>query len=91
MANPFNTERNKKIPKIKETITENLGLNEEIQISPTADSLLGKKLKSKPEGKSYGFYLDKEVDEALGLLAKQKKTSKSKVLNTLLRSILLDD
>jgi hypothetical protein len=47
-------------------------------------------VEEKPRGKSYGFYLDEEVVDALEKLAKQKKISKSKVLNTILRNILLE-
>ena len=45
----------------------------------------------KPRGKSYGFYLDDEVVTALEKLAKQSKSNKSKVLNTLLRKVLIEN
>lgn len=55
------------------------------------DSLLAGMKEQKPRGKSYGFYLDDEVVAALEKLAKQSKSNKSKVLNTLLRKILLEN
>lgn len=45
-------------------------------------------LENKQEGKSYGFYLSNEAASKLEKLAKQNKCSKSKALDTLLRSIL---
>ena len=45
-------------------------------------------IETKPEGKSYGFYLSNEAIAKLEKLAKQNKCSKSKALDTLLRSIL---
>ena len=48
-------------------------------------------IKEKPKAKSYGFYLSDEVVEALDNLAKQNKSSKSKVLELLLRKALLDE
>lgn len=58
-------------------------------IKPEKENLLAGMLEQKPRGKSYGFYLDAEVVDALEKLAKQNKSSKSKVLNTLLRNLLL--
>jgi len=57
-------------------------------IDTNVDPLAGL-IEKKQRGKSYGFYLDDEVVAALEKLAKQKKSNKSKVLNTLLRNILL--
>ena len=54
------------------------------------DNFLDGIIETKPRGKSYGFYLDDEVVAALEKLAKQKKSSKSKVLNTILRNVLLN-
>lgn len=45
-------------------------------------------IEKKQEGKSYGFYLSDEAVSKLEKLAKQNKCSKSKALDTLLRSIL---
>lgn len=53
--------------------------------------LAGMKIEKKPDSKSFGYYLDVEVDEALGKLAKQNKSTKSKVLNTLLRHVLMGE
>ena len=67
---------------------------EEVKEQPVAvkENLLAGLMqeKAKPMAKSYGFYLDEEVVAALEKLAKQNKSNKSKVLNTLLRSILLE-
>lgn len=54
-------------------------------------NLLSGMIEQKPKAKSYGFYLDDEVVAALEKLAKQNKSNKSKVLNTLLRNLLLED
>ena len=45
----------------------------------------------KPKAKSYGFYLDDDVVKALDQLAKEKKSNRSKMLNTLLRKVLLGE
>jgi hypothetical protein len=57
--------------------------------TPVKEDLLAGMLEKKPRGKSYGFYLDDEVVAALDKLARQNKSNKSKVLNTLLRNMLL--
>lgn len=55
-----------------------------------ATDLLAELSNKKPTGKGYNVYLDADVIEKLDKLAKQAKTSRSKVINTLLRNILLD-
>ena len=45
----------------------------------------------KPKAKSYGFYLDDDVVKALDRLAKDKRSNRSKMLNTLLRKVLLGE
>ena len=45
----------------------------------------------KPKAKSYGFYLDDDVVKALDRLAKAKKSNRSKMLNTLLRKLLIEE
>ena len=45
----------------------------------------------KPKAKSYGFYLDDDVVKALDRLAKAKRSNRSKMLNTLLRKLLLEE
>lgn len=57
--------------------------------SSAKEELLAGIIEKKPTAKSYGFYLDDDVVTALEKLAKQNKTSKSKLLNTLLRNLLL--
>ncbi len=67
-------------------------IRENVIIEPEAKkNLLAGILEQKPKAKSYGFYLDDEVVAALEKLAKQNKSNKSKVLNTLLRNILLEN
>ena len=53
-------------------------------------NLLAELKNKKPTGKGYNVYLDTDVIEKLDKLAKQTKTSRSKVINTLLRNLLLD-
>lgn len=48
-------------------------------------------IKEKPKYKSYGFYLTDEVVEALDNLAKQHKSNKSKILEMILREVLLGE
>ena len=55
-----------------------------------ATDLLANLKNKKPVGKGYNIYLDSDVIEKVDKLAKQAKTSRSKVLNTLLRNLLLD-
>lgn len=64
-------------------------IRENVIIETSAKDLLAGMMEKKPKGKSYGFYLDDEVVAALDKLARQNKSSKSKVLNTLLRNMLL--
>lgn len=61
------------------------------EITPTTTNkknLLDGLIEKKDEGKSYGFYLSNEAVSKLEKLAKQNKCSKSKALDTLLRSLL---
>lgn len=53
-------------------------------------NLLAELKNKKPTGKGYNVYLDADVIDKLDKLAKQAKTSRSKVINTLLRNLLLD-
>ena len=63
-----------------------------VEVAPKAEKdLFAGLTEERPRGKSYGFYLDEEVVEALEKLARQKKLSKSKVLNSILRNALLDN
>ena len=55
------------------------------------DILAGLAPEVKPKAKSYGFYLDDDVVKALDQLAKEKKSNRSKMLNTLLRKVLLGE
>ena len=51
-----------------------------------ATDILAELTNKKPTGKGYNVYLDADVIEKLDRLAKQAKTSRSKVINLLLRS-----
>lgn len=60
------------------------------------ENLLGSMEESKPIGKATAFYLDADVIEAIDKLVEQyrkkdKKTSKSKIVNTILRGVLFDE
>ena len=61
----------------------------EVSPVPVKEDILAGIRETKPKSKSYAFYLDEEVVDALDQLAKQNKSNKSKVLNTLLRNLLL--
>ena len=64
----------------------------EVEIIETkAKDLFAGLVEEKPRGKTTGFYLDEEVVAALDKIAKKNKTNKSKVLNTLLRNLLIDN
>lgn len=85
MANPFKTAENRAKPNVKPVESE------PVASKPVADDLLAGMIEKKPAAKSYGFYLDSEVVDALDALAKQNGSNKSKVLNTLLRNLLLKE
>ena len=76
-------------PVVEEKPVEPVKENEIIETK--AKDLLAGMIEKKPKAKGYGFYLDDEVVAALEKLAKQSKSNKSKVLNTLLRKILLEN
>lgn len=70
-----------------EPVKENVIIETEVK-----KNLLAGLVEEKPKAKAYTFYLDVEVVEALEKLAKKSKAkSVSKLLNTLLRNILLDN
>ena len=89
MSNMF--DRNNTVqPKVKEELTEKLGLKEpEIVEKPAQEDLLAELKEKKPKSGSYSLFLDDEVVDALDKLAKQNKSSRSKVANTLFRNLLL--
>ena len=100
MANPFKVAENNAAPKVKEVtpvvvpeVKEEKKVPEvkeqPVAVTPKENPLVGM-LEDKPAGRGYSFYLDDEVADALGRLAKQNKKSKSKVLNALLRNMLLE-
>ena len=60
-------------------------------IETNAKKLLAGAFEEKPKGRTVGFYLDEEVISALEKLGKDMKIkNKSKLLNTLLRNLLID-
>ena len=87
-------------PKVEEKKQEVVApVKEETPVEPTkeveiietkANDLFAGLVDEKPRGKTVGFYLDEDVIAALEKVAKQKKANKSKVVNTLLRNLLLD-
>ncbi len=77
------------VPAVEEKPAAQVKENEIIETK--AKDLLAGMIEQKPKAKSYGFYLDDEVVAALEKLAKQSKSNKSKVLNTLLRKILIEN
>lgn len=67
---------------------------EEEDVQPVVQSndlLADLTMEVKPKAKSYGFYLDDDVVKALDKLAKAKRSNRSKMLNTLLRKLLLEE
>lgn len=77
-------------PVVEEKPVEPIKENEIIE-TDIKKNLLAGMIEKKPRGKNVGFYLDEEVVVALEKLAKQTKSNKSKVLNTLLRNLLIDN
>ncbi len=91
MANPFKEQQRRATPNVRavEPTVQEEPVQEEQPVVKNDDLLAGLKPK-KPVAKTYGFYLDDDVVAAIDKLAKQTHTSKSKVLNTLLRNALLN-
>ena len=98
--NPFEkTESREGVkPKRKEPVAQPEPIPEEpkpekpvVEKPESATNLLAELTTKKPTGKGYNVYLDADVIEKLDKLAKQAKTSRSKVINTLLRNLLLGE
>ena len=99
MANPYKkAESAKKTPPVyrqdpvvqdEVIVEEKAPVVAEVSPAPATEDILAGMLEQKRKSKSYAFYLDEDVVNALDQLAKQKKSNKSKVLNTLLRNLLL--
>lgn len=84
-------ENNDPLTLITSGITQEPEVVEEVveEVKPkTKTNPLAGMIESKPDSKSYGFYLSDEAVAKLEKLAKQNKCSKSKALDMLLRSIL---
>lgn len=97
MANPFRDTENKAKPNMKpadnntQKVTKNEKNTNNIEKKePKNINYLEGIGVEKPKAKSCSFYLDEDVANELEKLAKANKSSKSKVLNTLLRNILIN-
>lgn len=90
MANPYKKaeEIHKKAPGGTRTVAPVEAPVVSEETAPVKLNPLDGLIEKKQEGKSYGFYLSDEAVSKLEKLAKQNKCSKSKALDTLLRSIL---
>lgn len=87
-ANPFeNRERGGKVPPKRIPTPEP---NQVDEVEPRGENLLGDLTKKKPAGKNFTVYLDLDVVEAADNLAKKNGLSRSTVINSLLKKILLD-
>lgn len=94
MANPFkDAEKRKKVApggaKPEPTVEAKEVVTPEVEkpIQTAKENPLEGMIEQKPVGKAHGFYLSPEAAEKLEKLAKQNKCSKSKALDTLLRSL----
>jgi hypothetical protein len=58
-----------------------------VEETPVQENPFSVEIDKKPEGKSYGFYLDVEAARKLEKFAKQNRCSKSKALNALLHKL----
>lgn len=96
---PVKTEKTEFVPEKVEEVkvvpekTEEAKVEQPVVTAPVEKEapvdLFDGMVEQKPKGKTCAFYLDDEVNAALEKLAKQKKISKSKVLNTILRNVLI--
>ena len=87
MANPFEEAAKKK--KVAPGGEQKPIVKEEpvAEEKPAQENPFSVEIDKKPEGKSYGFYLDVEAARKLEKFAKQNKCSKSKALNALLHKL----
>lgn len=83
-TSPFSSEGERKIP--RKTIPAAKPDPEPV----AEDDLLGNLAKKKPAGKNFTVYLDLDVVEEADNLAKKNGLSRSTVINSLLKKILLD-
>ena len=91
-ANPFEgTEsREKSKPNLRHRETPAPKTEETPMVEETENNMdfLAELEDKKPESKAYSIYLDVDVVEAVDKIAKKRKTSRSKVINLLLRNML---
>lgn len=96
-TNPFEAaERREKVPpkKMEEIPTPPADPTpepEQVEKQESTTEVLSVLADKKPAGKGCNVYLDLDVISKLDKLAKQNKSTRSKVLNTLLRSWLLGE
>ena len=90
-ANPFGSKNKQHVsPRKIETQPEPAPVPEQTTPAEPSANLLGDLTKKKPAGKNFTVYLDLDVVEAADNLAKQNGLSRSTVINTLLKGILVD-
>lgn len=87
--NPFGSENKSHVAPKKLTTPEPAVEPEQVPAEPSTN-LLGDLSKKKPAGKNFTVYLDLDVVAAADNLAKENGLSRSTVINTLLKGILLD-
>lgn len=59
-------------------------------IRPETKSKIEKIINKQSKGKTYSIYLDEDVNRAVDALAEENNTSKSKIINMLLRNMLFE-
>jgi len=80
----------------KEDVTEDNAINNTLTntLINTKNSILDNiltNIKEEPKGKNYTFYLSNEVATAVMATAKKSKISNSKLVDNILKKILLED
>lgn len=88
--NPFEPENKPHVAPKKLTTPESAVEPEQVTPAEPSTNLLGDLSKKKPAGKNFTVYLDLDVVAAADNLAKENGLSRSTVINTLLKGILLD-
>ena len=93
--NPFEKTRNTVTPNTKTNLQEQLGVAEEGEtveevVTPEPKKKQRKSpvaglIEEKTESKNYAVYLDVDLVEEIDRIAKEHKTSRSKIMNVLLR------
>jgi len=69
-----------------------IAVKEEIENGGNAlDTILSAIINKEPQGKNYAFHLSYKVGEAVTKVAEQKGISKSKLVDTILKQVLLNE